>query len=119
MALAICIYCGDHKKGPFATCTRCGKSPTGSDIEMARSLYLSSDVFLDNSDTKLDEEDLKALSQKIACSEPVCYPEEIINVLLKQKRQLENSNKIQWGFLLFGFSFLILPVVAILLLIFG
>ena len=41
MAYSICIYCGHSKNNPLIKCGFCGKTPKGSDLDMARSTILS------------------------------------------------------------------------------
>ena len=114
MTIAFCISCGAKKPNPHTKCKGCGFKPaTESDI--VKSVWLSSfrvleeDPYTENIPT---EAELKLFASKIEAGQNPSYPETEIAILTNQYAMVREKPLISplW----FGFAFLILPIIAII-----
>ena len=120
MSFAFCIKCGNRKKNPHVICKTCGFVPE-DEIDLVKSVWLSSNRALSIEDIEEgiipDEEEVSEFAREIAIGKPPNYPDEDIRILTEQYRALQE------GFvhspLWFGFAFLVIPIIAILVYIFG
>jgi hypothetical protein len=116
MIFSICIYCGKPKSKPLIKCKACSKTPAGSDLDMAKSIILSTSPD-DNGEPFTSKNELMAIGDKLSKSQDYTYDEGTLDDLLVQKKMLDESPQIQWGFLFFGFCFLIIPIIALVMFI--
>ncbi len=120
MGIAFCIKCGTQKKSPFTVCKSCGFKPTKT-AEKAKSLWLSSDRKQTLEDIELNAEpapeQLKEFASLLSRGQSVKFPSNEIKMLIEQHDYIQEFKT--WKAMLFGACFLILPVIAILLLVFG
>lgn len=113
MIFSICMCCGRSKSEPLAKCNNCGADPSGSDLEMAKSLILSTSITNEDGMPVISEDELVSIGDDIGTGESYDFDPVEIKKLLDEKKVLDESPTIQWGFLLFGFCFLIIPIIAI------
>ena len=118
MGYSICIFCGESKKKPLQKCRSCGRSPVGCDDDVAKSLIASEDLIDEEGDPLKSRAELLEISEKIKLKE-YFFDQDHVDLLLQQKKILDDSPGIEWGFLFFGFCFLIIPITAILVFFFG
>lgn len=114
MTFSICIFCGHPKKKPLVKCGSCGKTPEGSDLDMAKSIILSTSPD-DDGEPFNTKDELLRISDVLSSGASYSYKKETLERLLKQKKLLDESPDIQWGFLFFGFCFLIIPIIALVM----
>jgi len=114
MGYSICIFCGESKNKPLQKCKACGKSPLGSNVDMAKSLITSQELRDEDGAPLKSKTELINISKKIKSKEYI-FDQDKIDALLEEKKLLDESSGVQWGFLFFGFCFLIIPITAILI----
>lgn len=114
MTFSVCIYCGHSKKKPLVKCEFCGKTPQESDLDMARSIILSTSSD-DNGEPFNTKDELLRIGDRISRGSNYSYNQEALDCLLKQKKLLDQNSGIQWGFLFFGFCFLVVPIIALVM----
>ena len=115
MVLAFCIKCGSQKNGPHSKCPSCGFRAK-EEYDVVKSVWLSSLRVLNEQDRIMDfepkENELRAFAGAIVAGDMPEFPEEELSILLAQNKSLD-----QKGFLSplwFGFAFLIIPIIAII-----
>jgi hypothetical protein len=81
---AICIRCGTTKRRAKTACGHCGFRPT-SDIDVARSIYLSSERFFAAEPHPAWEAQMQEAQQRLRAAEPVWYDEGTLQEILATK----------------------------------
>ena len=117
MALGICISCGQLKRSHLKQCSNCGFKPS-SDLEMAKSLYLSVAHYFgeDEQSSYFTKQQLADFSQQIKSGKGIEFKQAIIDRILAQKREFD-SMPISAG--VKAVFRLLLPGIIFLLMLFG
>lgn len=118
MTISTCIYCGAIKKAPLKVCNDCKESPTGSNLDMAKSIYLSNTKRNIEYGLNFDLESLKDVGRLIKGGGMYYYNEKILNELVMEKELLDSDSSSAWKVVLFGVLFLLLPLAAVLLFLY-
>ena len=119
MTKAFCIKCGSEKQDPHKKCSSCDFVPE-REIDIVKSVWLSTFRVLNEEELAKGKSpevsSLSALAQKISDGRAIEYPKGEIEALLKQKRLVEEEGLISplW----FGFAFMVIPIIAIIVFIF-
>lgn len=112
MKLAICVRCGEPKRGPFTACRKCGFVPTRENRrDRAKSLVLSMDDRDADGAPRLDETSLMAIGAELRAGKLYAYDEERIAKLVNEQELLEGGPR--WSVVLaFALGIAILATVV-------
>lgn len=115
MKLSFCINCGKEKPDPHKKCNSCSFELI-EDSDVVKSVWLSSDRRLSESDLEFDVrpdfDDLRDFACKVSEGDSPSYPENDLIILQKQYSSVNEISGIK--VILFGGCFLILPVIALI-----
>lgn len=116
MTRSVCIFCGARKKHPISKCNSCGRTPSTSVEESAKSIMISN--LPDNNGVPfMDETDLERLSLTKGIVNSDIFDLRVLEDLIAENKGFKKNGS-DIGFLVFGSLFLVIPVIAILMAIF-
>ena len=110
----ICIFCGSRKRVPFKKCRRCGQAPEGVDIEMAKSLVLSTVLKGEDGKPFKTKEELKQIGENISSGREYFYHDATLKSLLEEKSLIDESPVPWWRVALFILCFMSIPIIAVI-----
>ena len=84
MTVAVCLQCGGLKRSAWATCRKCGFTP--SDDESMTKHLLCTDHFL-------DKKELQAVSEKVQAGEEVEFSEDVLKEAWIDASQVKRANR--------------------------
>lgn len=88
---AICVKCGNIKTHRFAKCNNCGLNPKKNNLDMAKSIVLSTRFDPINEVWKPSSEELEHIGKMIKEGGSFDYNEDELRMLLNEKEVLDQA----------------------------
>jgi hypothetical protein len=87
---AVCIRCGLLKTSIFTVCERCGLDPSGNDVELAKSIRLST-RYREGGGEFVTVSELEVIAEQIERGAGYTFSSDEISALLNEKRLLDQG----------------------------
>jgi hypothetical protein len=84
MTIAVCLKCGEFKRGAWTPCIKCGYTPD-DDESYTKHLLVS--------DHNLSREDLEGVASRVKSGEPIEFPPEVLKQAWVSKDEVDRANR--------------------------